>query len=552
MLIKLSSSTRFTIFTVFSLFFAASHLSAANSLTRLSVTIDHLENNADTFISAYGLSADGRYLTFISRADNLVPNDLNNAFDVFLYDQWLQQLDCLSVNAEGLTGDSDSPMPAISGNGRYIAFSSYASDLVTNDTNQVADIFLYDQQTYTRSLITNGLDGSPSNGNSFNPVLSEDGRWIAFESEASNLVTDDTNQSFDIFVYETLTGQIQRISVASEGTQSNGHSFAPTISAAGRYIAFDSVANNLSLLDTNLFSDVFIHDLQTHQTQLVSLAANQSEAGNGDSLNSSLSADGQWIAFDSDASNLVATETKNISQVFLQERLTQQTTLVSMNEQSEAGNQASVLPTLSSDGRYVVFNSAATNLKDVVAAKDENGAFDVFKSDRVTGKLSRLNLSAEGNVSDFGTLATAATINQDGCYTVFASNAADLVAEDTNNSFDIFLHRDSTAATTFELTTGVLTLPAVQVAGVGIYDAQLKLVDNNFNFELETANLLSSQVNTGCNYFSFDANLLHLSAVELLDSSGKLSRYEVVMRLIPDSTPLRFELLKATELTNGP
>ncbi len=549
MLNQLSSSTKFIIFTVFSLF--SSHLSAANSLTRLSVTADHLENNADTFISAYGLSADGRYLAFTSRADNLVPNDLNNAFDVFLYDQWLQQLDCLSVNAEGVTGNSDSPMPAISGNGRYVAFSSYASDLVANDTNQVADIFLYDQQTHTRSLITNGLDGSPSNGNSFNPVLSEEGRWIAFESEASNLVTDDTNQSYDIFVYETPTSQIQRVSVTNEGTQSNGHSLAPTMSAAGRYIAFDSVANNLSLLDTNSFSDVFIRDLQTHQTQLVSLAANQTEAGNGDSLNPSLSADGQWIAFDSDASNLVATETKNISNIFLQERLTQQTTLVSLNEQSEAGNQASVLPTLSSDGRYVVFNSAATNLTvtAVVAAKDENGAFDVFKYDRVTGKLLRLNVSAAGSVSDFGALATAATINQDGCYTVFASSATDLVAEDTNSSFDIFLHRDSTAATTFELTTGVLTLPAVQVAGVGIYDARLTLADDNFNFELETANLLSSQVNTGCNYFSFEANLLHLPAVELLDSAGKLSRYEVVMRLIPDSTPLRFELLKATPLT---
>jgi len=549
MLTKLSSSTRFIVFTVFSLFFTASHLSAANSLTRLSVTADHLENNADTFISAYGLSADGRYLTFTSRADNLVPNDLNNAFDTFLYDQWLQQLDCLSVNAEGVTGDSDSPMPAISSNGRYVAFSSFASDLVANDTNQVADIFLYDQQTHTLSLITNGLDGSPSNGNSFNPVLSEDGRWIAFESEASNLVTDDTNQSFDIFVYETPTSQIQRISVTSEGKQGNGHSLAPTISAEGRYIAFDSVANNLSLLDTNLFSDVFIHDRQTHQTQLVSLAANQNEAGNGDSLNPSLSADGQWIAFDSDASNLVTTETKNISNIFLQERLTQQTTLVSMNEQLEAGNQSSVLPTLSSDGRYVVFNSAATNLALVVAAKDENGAFDVFKYDRVADKLLRLNINAEGNVSDFGAFATAATINQDGCYTVFASNATDLVVEDTNNSFDIFLYRDSTAATTFELTTGVLTLPAVQVAGVGIYDARLTLVDDNFNFELETANILSSQVNTGCNYFSFDANLLHLSAVELLDSAGKLSRYEVVMRLIPNTTPLRFELLKATPLT---
>ena len=152
-------------------------------------------------------------------------------------------------------------------------------------------------------------DGTQSNNSSYNPSISANGRYVAFESEATNLVRGDTNNFRDIFVHDRQTGQTTRVSVASDGTQANGHSYDPSISADGRYVAFASLANNLVSGDTNDQQDIFVHDRQTGQTTRVSVASDGTQAS-GHSFNPSISADGRYVAFVSSASNLVGGDTE--------------------------------------------------------------------------------------------------------------------------------------------------------------------------------------------------------------------------------------------------
>jgi len=222
----------------------------------------------------------------------------------------------VSVASDGTQSNHDSYNPSISANGRYVAFESEATNLVSGDTNNFRDIFVHDRQTGQTTRVSVASDGTQANGHSFDPSISADGRYVVFESLASNLVSGDTNDHQDIFVHDRQTGQTTRVSVASDGTQANDHSFDPSISADGRYVAFISFASNLVGGDTEppilpsttslpnnpasqgrgVSSQVFVHDRQTGATTLVSVAIDGSE-GNGHSEEVSISADGRYVAF---------------------------------------------------------------------------------------------------------------------------------------------------------------------------------------------------------------------------------------------------------------
>jgi len=325
------------------------------------------------------ISADGRYVVFYTSAP-LVGDDTNSKYDVFIHDRQTGQTSRVSVASDGSQGTNHSRDPSISADGRYVAFGSNASNLVGDDTNGKYDVFIHDRQMGQTSRVSVASDGEQGNFDSYFPSISADGRYVAFESYASNLVGDDTNGKYDVFIHDRQTGQTSRVSVASDGSQGNNHSRDPSISADGRYVAFRSDASNLVGDDTNPEYDVFIHDRQTGQTSCVSVASD-GEQGNDYSGEPSISADGRYVAFKSKASNLVGDDTNDWDDVFIHDRQTGQTSRVSVTSDGGQGNNQSDSPSISADGRYVAFESYARNL----VGDDTNDTADVFVHEREGG-----------------------------------------------------------------------------------------------------------------------------------------------------------------------
>jgi len=272
----------------------------------------------------------------------------------------------VSVASDGSQGNDMSFEAAISGDGRFVAFVSRATNLVPGDTNAYEDVFLHDRQTAQTTRVNVAADGSQGNGNSSHyfrhsgPSISPDGRFVAFESRAANLVPGDYNGYGDVFVHDRQTGQTTRVSVASDGSEANDTSGEPAISTDGRYVAFYSQGN----LGTNCYGcNVYLHDRQTAQTTCVSVASDGSP-GNASSFIDGLgmSADGSLITFDSLATNLVPGDTNGLQDNFLHDRLTGETSRVSVASDASQANGFSRDPAISSNGRFVAFESEASNL----------------------------------------------------------------------------------------------------------------------------------------------------------------------------------------------
>jgi Tol biopolymer transport system component len=266
------------------------------------------------------ISTDGRYVAFESSASNLVPGDTNGAPDVFVHDRQTGVTERVSVDSSGLQGNGQSVIPSISADGRHVAFTSYANNLVPGDTNSERDVFVHDRQTDKTDRISVSSIGAEGNGWSDEASVSADGRFVAFSSLADNLVPGDTNGQRDIFVIDRQTGETKRASVSSSGVQGNHTSFAASISADGRHVAFGSAANNLVPGDANTFSDAFVHDRQTGVTERVSVSSSGVEGKNGGAASASISADGRHVAHTSWMDNLVPGDTNFWPDVFVHDR----------------------------------------------------------------------------------------------------------------------------------------------------------------------------------------------------------------------------------------
>ena len=287
--------------------------------TLISSPTAEAKSNADCYNPS--VTDDGRYVVFHSAASNLVSGDTNNKIDVFLKDTQTGALTRLSVSNSGTEGNEDSYTPNITGNGKYIVFSSGASNLVSGDTNGWNDVFLYNREMGSLALVSqsNGILGNAnssadSSRDTSGPVSlasSADGRYIVFASSASNLVSGDTNGAQDIFLKDTTTGDVTRISVSEGGTQGNGPSYAASITSDGRYVTFYSHASNLVSGDGNGVADVFLYDrlaATTSDTTDVTLrlvSKSGSTEGNADSVDPSVTANGRYVVFHSSSSNLV-------------------------------------------------------------------------------------------------------------------------------------------------------------------------------------------------------------------------------------------------------
>ena len=389
-------------------------------------------------------SANGRYVAFQSLSDNLVSADTNYCKDVFVHDCETGQTTRVSVASDGTQGNDDSEFPSISADGRYVAFASAASNLVSGDTNGTWDVFVHDRETGQTTRVSVASDGTQGKDLSYYfPSISADGRYVAFVSWASNLVSGDTNGTPDVFVHDRETGQTTRVSVASDGAQGNRESCThPSISADGRYVAFDSLASNLVSSDTNGDWDVFVHDRETGQTTRVSIASNGTQ-GNGYSLWPFISADGRDVVFQSSASNLVTGDTNDCDDVFVHDCETEQTTRVSVASDGMQGDGSSSFSPISADGRCVTFMSRASNL----VSSDTNGDWDVFVHDRETGQTTRVSIASNGTQGNG--MSRNPSISADGRYVAFGSEASNLVSSDTNGCRDVFVHdREATPAPT--------------------------------------------------------------------------------------------------------
>jgi Tol biopolymer transport system component len=338
------------------------------------VSVDSAGNFSGTAINEYPtISGDGSVVAFVS-AWPFVAGDTNNVEDVYLRDRVAGTTERISVDSAGAQGNALSGVPDISADGRFVAFVSLASNLVAGDTNGKADVFVHDRQTKTTERVSVDSAGLEGNGDSgILPTLSADGRFVAFTSLASNLVAGDTNGSWDIFVRDRQTQTTQRVSVDSAGLESNGNSEGTSISADGQTVEFVSDATNLVALDTNGANDVFVHDLVSGVTERASVDTAGVES-NGETSWAKLSADGRFVAFSSVASNLVANDTNGVSDVFLRDRRTQTTTRASLTDGGAQAKGMSLYASISPDGRIVAFQSRARNL----VPGDANFADDVF------------------------------------------------------------------------------------------------------------------------------------------------------------------------------
>ena len=405
---------------------------AANNGTTTRVSVDSAGFQGNGYSVWSAVSSDGRFVTFESEASNLVANDTNFQTDVFVHDRQTGQTTRVSVDSAGVQGNSWSEIPAISSDGRFVSFKSGASNLVPNDTNFRSDIFIHDRQSGQTSRVSVDSAGTQGNNSSYGSALSASGRFVAFNSRASNLVPNDTNERTDVFVHDRQTGQTTRVSVDSGGVQSNNESEQLTISADGHFVAFEWWPSDVPG-ETNGPSNIYVHDRQTNQTSLVS-ADSAGLQGNDGSRRPALSADGHFVAFSSSASNLVPNDTNDEGDIFVRDRQSGQTSLVSVDSAGVQGNESSGYPAISTDGRFVAFRSLASNL----VPGDTNYDYDVFVHDRQTGQTTRVSVDSAGVQSNDWSGRPA--ISADGHFVVFQSEASNLVPGDTNGESDIFVH----------------------------------------------------------------------------------------------------------------
>jgi Tol biopolymer transport system component len=438
---------------------------AAGGDTTLVSVADSSGTQADRESSDSSISPDGRFVAFASNATNLVTGDTNKAYDIFVRDRQTGTTERVSVSSSGIqqteltTNNFGEARPTISSDGRFVAFASSSTKLVPNDTNGYRDIFVRDRQTGTTERVsvsssgaqaTGGFPGTTEPSGSYGPSISSDGRYVAFTSHATNLVSNDTNNAGDIFVRDRQEGTTERVNVDSSETQtSHSDSSQPSITSDGRYVAFSSPSPNLVANDTNNVGDVFMRDRQEGTTERVSVNSSGAQANDWSSSwgdDPSISSDGRFVAFTSEATNLVLGDTNNAIDIFVRDRQAEITRRVSVSSSGTQANGRTDYPSISPDGRFVAFESAAVQGATNLVKNDTNLSKDIFVRDQQQGTTRRVSVDSSGAQAD--SFSARPSISSDGRFVAFVSGATNLVASDANNTYDIFVHELGTIADT--------------------------------------------------------------------------------------------------------
>jgi Tol biopolymer transport system component len=387
-------------------------------ITRLS--IDSQGHEADGASSQPAISADGRFVAFTSTSSNLAPGQSPDICHILVHDRTTGATSLASVSTSGEAALDNCLYPTISDDGRFVAFASFASNLVEDDSNGRGDIFVHDRHTGETSRVSVSARGIEGNDHSSLPAISADGRFVAFSSDADSLVPSDTNGRRDIFVHDRHTSEVELVSIDANGNQGNSHSYAPDISCDGRFVAYYSHADNLVPQDSNRVTDIFVHDRQNHTTNRCSVDSNGTEA-DGYSLEPRISGDGQFIVFSSFAQNLVHGDTNRLRDVFMHDRVHGKTIRISNNSGSKDSVARCLRPSISADSRFITYI---------------DGDAHIFLHDRANGSVE--SLTQIKSPSPAGWTTSHSAISGHGETVVFSSTASTLVPGDSNDLGDIF------------------------------------------------------------------------------------------------------------------
>jgi Tol biopolymer transport system component len=426
--------------------------------TRVSVSSAGVQGNGPSGTpqadSSPAISADGAMVAFESSASNLVTSDTNGVLDVFV--RTLQPAVATTrVSVSTGSGQANGPSfvqaGAFSGDGRYVVFTSDATNLISGDPNGLRDVFLRDLVSDTTTLVSKGPGGVPANGRSVRASISANGNYIVYQSEATNLVASDTNSATDIFLYDRANGTTELVSLTSGGTQLFGQSsFGATVSGDGRYVAFQSYGPMIPA-DTNGRPDVYLRDRALGTTELVSIGESGAIGSGGLIIGAggaSISESGKLVAFVSDFTNLVTPDTNDATDVFVRDRSTGTTHLVSSSTAGVQGNAASYQSFVSPNAFFVGYTSQATNL----VVNDTNAVPDVFlrtldlpPPPPPPGRTEIVSVDSN-EVQANGNSYYSPVTTPDGRFVVFVNEATNLVPGDTG-ALDVFV-RDRSNGTT--------------------------------------------------------------------------------------------------------
>ncbi|HEY6547847.1 MAG TPA: Ig-like domain-containing protein, partial [Vicinamibacteria bacterium] len=381
------------------------------------------------------ISGDNRYVVFESEASNLVCSDPNFTSDVFRRDRASATTVLVSVATDGGPANHASTEPVVSLDGRYVAFASLATNLVAgSDTNDTVDIFWRDLEAGITKRVSVSSNGEGGDSVSHAAAISGDGRYVVFFSSARNLVPDDTNGVTDVFVHDVVTGETERVSVSSAGVQGTCcRSVNPSLSADGRYVLFLS-QNRFDPAWSNNTEEMYLRDRQLGTTTLITPTTTNGLSNAGIS-SAQISPDGRYVTFQTSSTNVVVPDANGFNHdVFVRDLLSGITTLVSVASDGTQGNRDSFVPSISAEGRQVAFESWATNLGGEL--EDD---FDVFVRDTALQTTARLSLAPGGGEAD-GPSGTS-SMSADGTAVYFQSTASNLVPGDFNNgNRDVFVH----------------------------------------------------------------------------------------------------------------
>ncbi|MBU6320344.1 MAG: PD40 domain-containing protein [Alphaproteobacteria bacterium] len=396
----------------------------------------------DSIHTGAKISADGRYVAFVSTATNLTPDDTTSYQDIFVKDLQTGGITRVSTNASGVPSVGNTYLMDFSRDGNLVLFASTAPGFVPGDTNGFLDVFVKNIQTGAVTRVSTSASGAQGNSSSWGGSFSADNRYVLFDSASSNLVSGDTNNRDDVFLKDLQTGAITRLSTGSAGQQATGASYRGTLSSDARLAVFESEASNIVSGDTNGAGDLFLKNIETGVLTRISTDSSGAQA-NGSSFYAAMSSDGRFVAFSSNATNLVPGDTNGQADLFLKDL---QTGAVSRISTDASGAQAtgggspppfwppgSIFASFSGDGRYIAFQSTAANL----VPGDTNDQSDIFIKDLQTGEIIRVSADASGGQSNSHSVFPSFSF--DGRSVAFISDADNLVPGDANGQADVFV-----------------------------------------------------------------------------------------------------------------
>ncbi len=434
-----------------------SPVGAASGMTRASVSSSGQQGNADSYRAA--LSGDGRYVAYVSESSNLVPGDFNLVNDVFLYDTQTNTTEMISLSTAGTQGNGHSGMdpytigsyPAISYDGRYVAFFSEADNLVPGDTNGEADIFMRDRLSGTTTRISLATNGAQGNGMCLHPWMSYDGRYVVFSSDADNLIPNDTNNATDVFVRDMVTGVTECVTYNNLGVLADSYSLEPTISGDGRFVTYHSDAHNLVPGVVDGWWDIYVYDRYTDTIECLTLDPVTGQEGNCYSATPRISADGRYVAFNSGATNLGPPDLNGfLSDIYVFDRQTHVMKMADVNAFGIQANNDCFWSGISGDGRKVSYCTFSDNLTPF----DTNPYVDMYQVDMITRVTRVVSVSPSGFAGNYH--GDCPVMGPDGNCVAFHSQATDMVPNDWNNRNDVF----STCGVDFDGPQPVPTLPS--------------------------------------------------------------------------------------------